>query len=290
MSAPRVVAVGGGHGLAATLRAVRGFTDELCAVVSVADDGGSTGRLRDAAPRPAPGDLRKCLIALAGDDSLFTRALSYRFDSGELSGHALGNLLITALCELDGDLVAALDEIVRLIGAAGRVLPSTVEPVELVGCTAGGREVVGQVAVMECSDVTRVRLSPPSPQAPGEAIEAIRSADMIVLGPGSLYTSVLAATAVPAIGEALAEGAQRLVYVCNLRPQVPETEGFTVADHVAALARHGLEPATVLYDPATIGGAEGVDNAVGRPLADDRGAAHDAALLGRALHELSGTE
>ena len=286
MNAPRVVAIGGGHGLASSLRAARTFAGDVCAVVSVADDGGSTGRLRDDAPRPAVGDLRKCLVALADDESLLARAMSHRFDAGELSGHAFGNLLITALAEVDDDLVAALDAIGRLIGAQGRVLPATTEPVQLVGRTDAGDEVIGQVAVMATVGMRSVSLIPRAPEAPFAAVEAIDRADLIVLGPGSLFTSVLAATAVPAIGEAIAKRADRMVYVCNLHPEIPETGGFGVADHVAALHDHGLEPATVLYDPATIGNADGVAGAVAGELADERGVTHEAAHLATALRAL----
>jgi uncharacterized cofD-like protein len=139
----KVVALGGGHGLAATLRAVRTYTSAVTAVVSVADDGGSTGRLRAADDRPAPGDLRKCLIALAAHDSPLARSMEHRFSSGELEGHAFGNLLIVAMAETDGDLVAALDEIGRLLGIVGRVLPATTDVVQLRAASTSGEEVAG---------------------------------------------------------------------------------------------------------------------------------------------------
>lgn len=280
---PRVVAIGGGHGLAATLRAVRTYAGQVTAVVSVADDGGSTGRLRAAAPRPAPGDLRKCLVALAGEPSPLTRAMEHRFVAGELAGHAFGNLLIAALEESEGDLVVALDEIGALIGAVGRVLPTTTVPVELEAVVDSGAVVTGQVAVGARADVRTVRLTPAHVPACPDAVEAIAAADQLVLGPGSLFTSVLAATAVEGIRQAVVDSPATLVYVCNLRPQASETEGFGVADHVEALHRHGLDPDVVLFDPDAIGDAAGVPGAVAAPLARPSQLAHEPALLAEAL-------
>lgn len=284
---PRVVAIGGGHGLAASLRAVRTYTDEVTAVVSVADDGGSTGRLRAAGERPAPGDLRKCLIALSEPGSALAASMEHRFAAGELQGHAFGNLLIVAMTETAGDLVAALDEIGKLVGAVGRVLPATTEAVQLRAAATSGEQVTGQVAVAARSDLCTVQLSPADAAACPEAVQAILGADQIVLGPGSLYTSVLAAAVVPGITEAIAESSAPLVYVCNLRPQRSETTGYDVADHLAALERHELRPDVVLFDPHTIGEAPGVDRAVPAALARSSGLAHDPALLGKALAELS---
>ncbi|MHB1137627.1 MAG: gluconeogenesis factor YvcK family protein [Microthrixaceae bacterium] len=284
---PRVVAIGGGHGLAATLRATRTYAGDITAVVSVADDGGSTGRLRAAQERPAPGDLRKCLVALADESSLLARALEHRFGSGELDGHAFGNLMIVALAETDGDLVAALDELGSLLQTAGRVLPTTTDSVELQASRRSGDVVDGQVAVGASTELSTVRLVPEHAPACAEAVRAIRSADQIVLGPGSLFTSVLAATAVDGIRVAVAESDAQFVYVCNLRPQPPETADYGVAEHVAALARHGLEPDVVLYDPDAIGGAEGVGAAVPGVLARPNGLAHDPVLLGKALESIS---
>ena len=284
---PRVVAIGGGHGLAATLRATRTYAGEITAVVSVADDGGSTGRLRAAQERPAPGDLRKCLVALADESSLLTRALEHRFGSGELDGHAFGNLMIVALAETDGDLVAALDEVGRVLQTAGRVLPATVESVELQASRHSGDVVEGQVAVGSSTELSTVRLVPDQAPACPQAVRAIQVADQIVLGPGSLFTSVLAATAVDGIRAAVVESDAQFVYVCNLQPQQPETEGYGVAEHVEALARHGLVPDVVLYDPDAIGDADGIGTAVPGLLARPNGLAHDPVLLGKALESIA---
>jgi len=285
-SAPAVVAVGGGHGLATTLRAARRYAGSITAVVTVADDGGSTGRLRAATPRPAPGDLRKCLVALADHDTAIVTAMEHRFSTGELEGHAFGNLLLVALEESEGDLVGALDEAGRILGCVGRVLPNTTTAVELNARVDSGGVVRGQVAVGERADLRTVSLEPPDAPACTESIEAILSADQVVLGPGSLYTSVLAATAVPGVAEAVRRTSARVVYVCNLHPQVSETAGYGVADHVDALARHGLIPEVVLYDPDTIRGADGVVGARGVRLAAANGLAHDPVLLGVALAAL----
>jgi uncharacterized cofD-like protein len=285
--ARRIVALGGGHGLAATLRAVRTWTDDVVAVVSVADDGGSSGRLRSTSERPAPGDLRKAVAALAAPDSPLAAALEHRFEGGELEGHAFGNLLLAALSGVAGDPVGALDEAVRLTGGVGRVLPATVEGVVLVADTEGGGEVTGQVNVMGSGGIERVRLAPADPDVPKEVVAAIEEADVLVLGPGSLYTSVLAAAVVPTIREALVEASAPLVYVCNLHPQEPESAGMGVAEHVAALARHGIEPDVVLYDPDQIGPAPDIQGAAPARLARANGVAHDPDLLGAELRRIA---
>jgi uncharacterized cofD-like protein len=270
----KVVAIGGGHGLAATLTAARRYATTITAVVSVADDGGSSGRLRAALGIPAPGDLRRCLAALAEEGSTWAEALEHRFgdDAGELGGHALGNLVIAGLTEATGDFVAALDEVARVVGACGRVLPATAEPVVLKAQVDGASEVEGQMAVERSEHrISRVSLVPADPPAPPAVIAAIAEADQVVIGPGSLFTSVLAAVAVPAVRDALAATRARRIYVCNLRPQIPETAGYTPDDHVRALHEHGVDPDDVLVHSAE------------RPLARADGAAHDPGLLAQAL-------
>lgn len=271
MRGPRVVAIGGGHGLAATLRAARTYASEVTAVVSVADDGGSSGRLRAALGIPAPGDLRRCVVALAeSDDGLWARAFEHRFDSGELQGHALGNLVIAGLAATTGSFVAALSEVGRMVGATGRVLPATELPVVLKADSYDG-EVEGQLAVSQHGRIRRVALVPPDAPATRESVEAVKAADQIVLGPGSLYTSVLAALVVRDLGAAVAEVREKVVYVANLRPQEPETSGYGLDEHVAALRAHGIDPGAVIPP-------EG--------MADASGAAHDPIPLAAALREL----
>lgn len=249
--APRVVAIGGGHGLAQTLRAARLYAGELTAVVSVADDGGSSGRLRELLGIPATGDLRRCIGALLPEPSPLGEALEHRFASGELEGHAFGNLLIAALAATTGDFVAGVAEAARAFGAVGRVLPATDIPVVLKAQTASG-ELIGQVRVSKGSEIARVSLVPHVAAPPEAALQAIAEADQIVLGPGSLFTSVLAACIVPAIREALVAAPATRVYVANLREQLPETEGFDVARLVGSLRAHDIPIDVVLADKAAL--------------------------------------
>ena len=282
----RVVAIGGGHGLAASLAALRTVSDEVTAVVSMADDGGSTGRLRDELQVPAVGDLRKACVALAAPDSLLAAAMTRRFEAGDLAGHAFGNLLIAALAEECGDLVGALDEIRLLTSGVGRVLPVASEQLVLCATTMSGVRLVGQVRIMGTEGLDHVGFEPSDPDVPKETLAALDDAELIVLGPGSLFTSILAAASVPAVDERLAAATVPVVYVCNLHPQVGETAGYGVADHVAALSRHRIRPTVVLYDPSTIGGAEGVPGAVPADLVRENGLAHDPLKLAEALGAL----
>lgn len=291
---PRVVAVGGGHGLAASLSAVRRYAGHVTAVVSVADDGGSSGRLREALGISPPGDLRRCLVAMGDPDSLWARAFEHRFDAGELEGHSLGNIVIAGLSATTGDFLAALDEAARLVGVdgTGRVLPATVNPVVLVAEGESGT-VRGQLAVATgtaAGRIKRVSIVPAEAETPPAALAAVAEADQVVVGPGSLFTSVLAALAAPALTRALATTTARRVYVCNLGPQEPETAGYDAAGHVEALLAHGVEIDVVLCDPRfPAAGDRGlpvpvVTAEVGR----DDGRAHDPARLAAALANLLG--
>ena len=286
MTAPRVVAVGGGHGLAASLRALRTLTNDLTAVVSVADDGGSTGRLLEAMDLPALGDLRKALLALADADLPLARAMTHRFERGDVAGHAMGNLLIGALAETGSGLVAGLAEVGDLLGVVGTVLPATDATVTLQAVTAEGDVVDGQAAIAATPGVVSVSVQPANSGALPQALDAISAADAIVLGPGSIFTSVLAATAVKGVADAIERSSARSVYVCNLHPQPGEGEGFGVADHVAALERHGVTPDVTLFDPSQIGPAEGVAGARAVECAAPNQLAHDPALLANALAQV----
>jgi uncharacterized cofD-like protein len=293
-SGPYVVALGGGHGLATTLRAVRRYAGRVTAVVSVADDGGSSGRLRRIAGIPAPGDLRRCLVAMAADNSPWARAFEYRFPSGDLEGHALGNLVIAGLANVTGDFGQALDLAAGLLGATGRVLPATSVPVVLKADVAGN-EVVGQTNVSTSpGPISAVSVVPPDAPAPPEVLAAVAEADQVVIGPGSLFTSVLAVCVVPEIRAALAARRAGRVYVCNLRPQLPETAGFTVERHLRAVLDHGV-PVDVMVAPASSrtprtnqpsGDLRGVQVvAAGRPRAD--GGGHDPSQLATVLQMLT---
>jgi uncharacterized cofD-like protein len=252
---PRVVALGGGHGLAASLSALRRVTDHVTAVVTVADDGGSSGRLREELGVLPPGDLRMALAALCGDDEwgqTWSRVIQHRFVSGgSLHGHALGNLLIVALWELlGGEPVAALDWVGRLLGAHGRVLPMASVPLEITAEVTGldrdrpteTAKVRGQVAVASTvGRVVSISLDPADPPSCPEAIDAIRGADWVVLGPGSWFTSVIPHLLVPELARALMETRARRLVALNLAPQPGETEGFSPDNHLEVLAAHAPE-------------------------------------------------
>ena len=295
---PAVVALGGGHGLSASLRAVRRYAGTVTAIVSVADDGGSSGALRELMPDlPAPGDVRKCLGALAEEGSAFGRVLEHRFGEGDLAGHALGNLLLVALCQEMGSFSAAVDEVGRRVGAVGRVLPATVGPVDLRGWRAQASAsdapvalVDGQVAVQNATGVFEVCLEPEAPASSPDVAAAILGADQVVIGPGSLFTSVLAAAIVPSVKEALAATSAQRVFVANLFPQLPETAGFDVGDEVAALDRHGIPVDVVVCDPARERGASAALGekipVCARPVARPAGRVHDPVLLADVLADL----
>jgi uncharacterized cofD-like protein len=290
---PAVVALGGGHGTAVTLRAARRYAGQLTAVVSVADDGGSSGRLREILNVVALGDLRKCLVALGAEDSALALAFEHRFDEGELAGHALGNLILAGLIEATGDLVSGVRAAADLLGAVGDVLPATVERVVLKaeiwagGGAGGGDQVAGQVAVSRSGNIRTVSLVPGDAGPPQLAIDRILAADQIVIGPGSLFTSVLAAAAVEGIADAVARSRGQRVYVCNLRPQLPETAGFDVAAHLNALSRHNVTVDVVLCDTSQ-GMAQGRIgiSALDIPLTGGNALVHSHVRLAHALASL----
>ncbi len=260
---PAVVALGGGHGLSATLSALRRVTDRLTAVVTVADDGGSSGRLRGELGVLPPGDLRMALAALC-DDSDWGRTwrdvLQHRFTStGELDQHAVGNLLIVALWELLDDTVEGLDWVGRLLGARGRVLPMAAVPLAIeadVTRPDGSADVLrGQSHVaVSPYPISQVRLVPERPPALPEAVEAVEAADWVLLGPGSWYTSVLPHLLVPDLAAALHRTAARRILVLNLSPESGETAGMGPCEHVDALHRHDpeLRIDTVIADPGSV--------------------------------------
>ncbi|MDQ3618528.1 MAG: uridine diphosphate-N-acetylglucosamine-binding protein YvcK [Actinomycetota bacterium] len=233
----RVTGVGGGHGLASTLRAARLYADEIAAVVTVADNGGSSGRLTRDLGIPPPGDIRNCLVALA-DESPTTRLWQHRFESGALAGHTVGNLVITALAEIEPDFASAVRAAGELLGASGVVYPATSDLVSLRARVDGG-VVRGQVAVAETeAPIQAVYLEPREPRAHPGAVGAILEADQVILGPGSLFTSLIATLLVPDLRRALIHSAAHRVFVCNARMQAGETQGLGAAAHVEALLAH----------------------------------------------------
>jgi uncharacterized cofD-like protein len=314
VSGPRVVAFGGGHGLAASLSALRQVTPELTAVVTVADDGGSSGRLRAELGTLPPGDLRMALAALAADDAtaqVWASLAQHRFaGDGSLSGHAVGNLLITALTELLGDPVAALDCVATLLRAAGRVLPLATDPLEIVADVVGldpddpgaAVEVRGQVAVATTPGrVVAVRVEPAKPPACPQAVEAVLDAEWAVLGPGSWFTSVIPHLLVPQMAKALSATSARRVVALNLSPQPGETDGFSPETHLEVLAAHApdLRVDVVIADAGAVGdddaelreaaagfGAELVVASVAR---DDGTPRHDPERLAAVYREIFGS-
>jgi uncharacterized cofD-like protein len=306
----RVVALGGGHGLAASLQALRRVTPDVTAVVTVADDGGSSGRLREELDALPPGDLRMALAAMAGDDDwgqTWSRLLQHRFaGDGPLSGHAVGNLLITGLAQATGDPVVALDLVAKLLGLTGRVLPMSPVPLEIcaevVGLVPGDAaeltEVVGQVAVATTLGlVAAVHLRPVDPPACKEAVRAVEEADWVVFGPGSWFTSVLPHLLVPDLRDALHRTSARRLVALNLAPQAGETAGFTPESYLDVLAAHApdLQIDVVLADEDMVVDRRGLMAAaqsvggqlVLSPLAlGDGTPRHDPELLARAYQEV----
>jgi uncharacterized cofD-like protein len=239
---PRVVAVGGGNGLAALLRGLKAHTSNLTAVVTMADDGGSSGLLRRDMGMPPPGDLRNCLVALADDESVMSRLFKYRFPAdGGLQGHSFGNLFMAALTEVTGDFELAVEESTQVLKVRGRVLPSTLDDVVLHAQLVGGGRVSGESTITAADRLPlRVWLSPSVPRPHPQALSALGRADLVVLGPGSLYTSVLPNILIPEIRDALTLTRAWVVYVCNVMTQAGETDGYSAADHLQALHLHGL--------------------------------------------------
>ncbi len=241
---PRIVVIGGGHGQATVLRGLKDYTANLTAVVTVADDGGSSGRLRREVGILPPGDFRNCIAALANDESLVTRLFQYRFaDGNDLRGHSFGNLFITAMAGITGSFESAIQESSQVLAVNGHVLPSTLEAVTLCADIARMDETV--VRVYGESEIPagggrilRVMLEPSTPSAYPGVIHAVLSADLVVIGPGSLYTSILPNLLVPEIAEALRVTEALKAYVCNITIQPGETDGYTAQAHLDALERH----------------------------------------------------
>ena len=236
-----IVAIGGGTGLSTLLSGLKAYTDNLSAVVTVADDGGSSGRLREELGIAPPGDARQCLIALSESEPLMERVLSYRFDGGtDLSGHNFGNLLLATLVDLEGDLHHALESAAKLLMVKGRVLPSsTSTQMRLAARTISGTYLAGESAVGHAGEaIEAIWAEPPDCQPNPAVLEAIANADLIVMGPGSLYTSILPSFLIPGISEAVRQAGAPKILVCNIATQRGETDGMSAADHLRAFERH----------------------------------------------------
>jgi uncharacterized cofD-like protein len=265
------------------LRALRQLTGDVTGVVSVADDGGSTGRLRAMFDVAAVGDLRICLGALADPTNPLTESFEHRFRVGELDGHAVGNLLLVGLIDATGNLEESVRAVAQVMGVTGAIVPASCEGVVLVATTENGAT-RGQTEVAQATRIKSVSVEPKNAPAPTAAVEAIENADLVVIGPGSLFTSVLAACVVPGITQAIAGSGAHKVYVANLRPEVPETKGFTLQDHVDALLRHGVVPDEVLVDRGSAFATQPCTLATTySDLAGENGLVHDVQKLVGAL-------
>ena len=291
---PNVVAIGGGRGLATALQAARRYAGTITAIVSVADDGGSSGRLRRTLGVAPPGDLRKALGALAVEGSIWPAVLEHRFDGGELHGHTVGNLLLVGLVDALGSIAAACAEAARIVNAVGAVFPATTEAVTL-RAEIGGVDIDGQVAIQQAAPTGRVRnmrVVPEGAPASAGALGAIMEADQVLIGPGSLYTSLVAAAVVPEIRTAIVLSPARVIQIANIEAEEPETTGLDGTDHLLAVLEHQVRVDTLLYDrQATLAVNEGYVFEHGvMPVGGDLGAAdgprHDPDRLAKALADL----
>ena len=241
---PKIVAVGGGTGLSTMLRGLKKYTKNLTAIVTVADNGGGSGVLRDDLRIPPPGDIRHCMEALANTEPIMEKLLTYRFTEGSLSGQSFGNLILAALHGVTGSFEEAVREMSHVLAITGQVVPVTSADVQLEAVFENGARVVGesQIAAFKKEQDCRihhVNLIPRSPAATAEALEAIGEADLILLGPGSLYTSIIPNLLVDSIAQSIAKSDAPKLYICNIMTQEGETEGYTAADHLEALLAHG---------------------------------------------------
>ncbi|MGI5911563.1 MAG: gluconeogenesis factor YvcK family protein [Syntrophomonadaceae bacterium] len=239
MYEPGIVVIGGGTGLSVLLKGLKKYTSRLTAVVTVSDDGGSSGRLRTELGVLPPGDVRNCLVALAETETLMDRVFQHRFrQEGSLQGHNLGNLLLAAMTEITGDFISAIREVSKVLAVRGKVVPATLEAVTLGAIMADGTRVTGETAIRACGEkIQEVFLVPECHPVP-ETLEAIKEADAIIIGPGSLYTSIIPNLLVKGISEAIALSPAVKFYVSNIMTEKGETDDFTAADHLEAIIRH----------------------------------------------------
>ena len=301
---PRVVAIGGGHGLAQALVGIQSYASRIDAVVTVADDGGSSGRLTSAFDILPPGDLRRCLLALSPEPSLWSEMFEFRFETSDVAGHSLGNLILAAMSELFGDFETAISVSEEALGSVGHVIPNSRRSLHLQAIIDGVL-VDGQAAIATTrGTISELRLLPETESANPRALEMVAAADQIVVGPGSLYTSVISALLVPGLAEAVNAAKAEVVYVCNVTTQDGESLGMGAADHVRALLDFGgiKTPLTALIhqggppfppEAESVAGDEEEVLSLGvKPVFRDildRGfewPQHDPIRLGRALEEL----
>lgn len=237
---PKIVAIGGGTGLSMLLKGVKRITNNITAVVTVGDDGGSSGRLREEMGILPPGDIRNCIAALADDEDLVTKLFQYRFKAGEgLEGHSFGNLFLTALIAITGDMVRAVKESSNVLSIRGRVLPSTLDDMKLVAELEDGRVIHGESNIPEAhGKIKRLYTDPSNCKPLEDVISAIKDADLIILGPGSLYTSVIPNLLIKEISQEIASSSAKKIYVCNIMTQPGETDEYSVSNHINAIINH----------------------------------------------------
>jgi uncharacterized cofD-like protein len=237
---PRIVVLGGGTGLSVMLRGLKHKPLHITAIVTLGDDGGSSGILRSEMDMPPPGDIRNVLIALADVEPMLSKMLQFRFPSGSgLAGHSLGNLIIAAMKEISGDFVAAIKALSKVLAVRGQVLPATADAIVLRAELEDGRVIVGESNIPRANGrIRRMMIEPADAKPLDEALEAIREADAILVGPGSLYTSIIPNLLVPQIARAIRESPAVKLFVCNIMTQPGETDGYTVSDHLNAIFRH----------------------------------------------------
>ncbi|MEH2010829.1 gluconeogenesis factor YvcK family protein [Nostoc sp.] len=234
---PKIVVIGGGTGLSTLLRGLKTYSANITAIVTVADDGGSSGRLRQEFGVLPPGDIRNCLAALADEEKLLTELFQYRFRAGDgLTGHSFGNLFLTAMSDITGDLEQAVAASSKVLAVRGQVLPATLSDVRLWAELADGRRIDGESSIPKAGGkIVKIGCIPANPPAVPAAIKALKEADYIIIGPGSLYTSLIPNLLVPEIADAIAQTNAPRIYICNIMTQPGETEGYTVADHIRAI-------------------------------------------------------
>ena len=240
---PRIAAIGGGHGLSAMLRGLKAYTRDITAIVTVADDGGGSGMLREDLGMLPPGDIRNCIMALANTEPTMQQLLNYRFTDGSLAGQSFGNLFLAAMNGISGSFDEAVHRMGDVLAITGRVLPVTNQDVRLEAEFHDGSRILGESKIFYAkkinnSRIRKVRLVPERPAALPESVRAIREADIVVIGPGSLYTSIIPNLLVDGIVDAIRRSRALKVYVCNVMTQDGETEGYTVSDHIRALFKH----------------------------------------------------
>ena len=236
---PAIVVIGGGTGLSVLLKGLKRYTSRLTAMVTVSDDGGSSGRLRSELGVLPPGDIRSCLVALAETETLMDKVFQHRFlQGGSLQGHNLGNLLLVAMTEITGDFISAIREVSKVLAVRGKVLPATLEPVTLGGMMADGNRVLGETAIRDYpASIKEVFLMPECGPLP-ETLQAIHEADAIIIGPGSLYTSIIPNLLVKGVIEAIASSRAPKFYISNIMTEQGETDNFTAADHLKVIQKH----------------------------------------------------